>query len=534
MLTATDIMAAKIVVQLNLAPVDDVRAELRASDKEPGRGRDVVNRLADRGKLGPKDVELVRHRVALYEHVRSEASYVRSLERMGKVPKLQIAEMIARLEQTAFRKRLGDVLVKEGRITAEQDALLANAEKDVKEKDDARVLDKYRKEDFAGVARDLIPKSRLEPQDFKISTLFRGKETRALVDKAELKAALEAASSDRVKAAEPPPAAAPATFLSSEDRVRSMKRIADYSIVEVLGVGGMGAVFLAQREGTGEYVAIKVLLNEKATTAEKARFGREVELTPLVKHPNVIPLLDAGKTSDGMAYLVVPALAGKEMRNFLKASPGGLAPQLVIRIFSQILGGLQAVHDAGILHRDLKPENIFVLAGGQHDLRIMDFGLAKRIHEKDLEAFRTMAGEIVGSPAYIAPETVQSDFVDGRTDLYSLGVMLFEALTGKLPIESQTTMGYLTAHMVAPPLTLAEAAPERTWAPELESFLARLLGKFKDERPASAAAALEELRALEPKILAAGSPAGAAPEVTDSKRFVSKTLLGRLERSSSD
>jgi predicted transcriptional regulator len=533
MLTATDIMAAKIVVQLKLASVDQVRAELRASDKEPGRGRDVVNRLADRGLIGPKDVELVRHRVALYEHVRSEASYVRSLERMGKVPKLQIAEMIARLEQAAFRKRLGDVLVKEGRLTPDQDAALANAERDVKEKDDARVLDKYRKEDFAGVARDLIPKSRLEPQDFKISTLFRGKETRALVDKAELKAALEAASSERVKAAEPPPAA-PEQYLSSEDRVRSMKRIADYSIVEVLGVGGMGAVFLAQRDGTGEYVAIKVLLNERATTAEKARFGREVELTPLVKHPNVIPLLDSGKTSDGMVFLVVPALAGKEMRSLLKASPGGLAPPVVVRMFSQILGGLQAVHDAGILHRDMKPENVFVLAGGQHDLRIMDFGLAKRIKEKDLEAFRTMAGEIVGSPAYIAPETVQSDFVDGRTDLYSLGVMLFEALTGKLPIESQTTMGYLTAHMIAPPLTLAEAAPERTWAPELESFLARLLGKFKDERPASAAAALEELKALEPKIVAAGSPAGAPVDLTDTKKFVSKTLLGRLEKGASD
>jgi hypothetical protein len=546
MLTARDIMAAKIAVQLGFVTAPDARAELKAVDSDPTSSKDVVNRLTDAGRLDPKQIELVRHRAALYEHVRSEASYVRSLERLGNVRKEVVAEIIAGLEKTAFRKRLGPLLVAQGKITRAQDELLVAAEVDAMQKDDARVIERYRKEDFAGVARGLIPGSKLAPEDFKISTLFRGKETRALVDKAELKSYLERVSSESAERAAlpatpapapppPPPPPPPVPVVrdtrSAEERVRSTTRVGDYAVVEVLGIGGMGAVYLGQRDGTGEFCAIKVMLNERATVAEKGRFLREIELTPTVKHVNVISMLGSGTTLEGMTYFVVPALAGKDLRALIEESPSGLSPEVATKVFAQVFAGLDAMHRAGILHRDLKPENIFILAGGDHEVRIMDLGLAKRIQEReDSNAFRTIAGEIVGSPAYIAPETVQSDPIDGRTDLYSVGVMLFEALTGKRPIDSTTMGGFLTAHMICPPLTLGEARPERKWPPEVESFLARLLGKTRDERPASAAQAREELLALWAKLPPVADSASAAPPVAETtSQVVSRNLLGRLE-----
>jgi serine/threonine protein kinase len=277
---------------------------------------------------------------------------------------------------------------------------------------------------------------------------------------------------------------------------------------------------------------VKVLLNGKASRDERARFQREVELTPLVKHRNVITLIDSGTTHDELTYLVVPALAGKELRAYIEASPNGLAPEVVVRVFSQLLMGLQAIHDAGIVHRDLKPENVFVLAGGQYDVKVMDLGLAKRAKESGEDVFRTVAGEIVGSPAYIAPETVQCDPADARTDLYSVGIMLFECLTGKRPIDSLTSVGYLTAHMVAPPLTLIEAIPDRPWPAAAEKLVARLLEKSRDERPQSAAEALKELEAVAPSLVAMGLPPGAQPaDAALTKKMLSMTLLGRLQGS---
>jgi hypothetical protein len=447
-----------------------------------------------------------------------------------------VAQLIATLEKSAFRKRLGDVLMKQGKLTKEQDAILTGAEHEAMRREDARVIARYRDEDFAGVERDLIPHSKLLPEDFKISTLFRGKETRALVDKAELHGLLTTESEAKLAAATPVTTTVALdpegdAQKAAEARVRAMKRIGDYSIVEVLGIGGMGAVFLTQRDGTGEYAAVKVILNERASRDEKERFQREIELTPLVKHRNVISLIDWGTTRDGLTYLVVPALAGKELRGHLQAAPKGLAPEVVVKIFTQVFSGLEAVHAANIVHRDLKPENIFLLAGGELEVKIMDFGLAKSTLAKGGDTFRTMAGEIVGSPAYLAPEMAQCDPPDERTDLYSVGIMLFECLAGRRPIESETLMGFLAAHIVAPPLTLAEAVPDRKWPADVEAYLARLLAKAREERPENARVAREELEKIAPSLIALGTLEGAAPaerEVGETKRILSASLLGRL------
>jgi serine/threonine-protein kinase len=319
--------------------------------------------------------------------------------------------------------------------------------------------------------------------------------------------------------------------------VRKLKRIADYLVVELLGAGGMGAVFLGQRDGEESYAAIKVMLDKAATTRERARFKREIALTKRVTHPNLIGIIDSGETPDGLSYLVIPALVGKELRSLLKAQKGeGLPPAQACAWFEHVLEGVQALHDAGIVHRDLKPENVMVLGGAERVAKVMDLGLARLANEPDDDDpddpdanFRTIEREVVGSPQYIAPESVMSEPVDGRTDVYSLGIILFEMLTGKLPFDSDTPQGYLSQHLALPPATLSETRPERTWPKEAEDLLERMLAKTKDERIASCREVLAILRGgLSAKLAATSAPV-AEPPARDARVYAAEGILGRLK-----
>ncbi|MCO5165174.1 MAG: serine/threonine protein kinase [Planctomycetes bacterium] len=566
MLRTSDVMAAKIAVQLQVVGEDDARSLLRAIDGgQPGG--DFVNLAAARFRLDPRLVETVRHRAALYEHVREEAVYLRLIERALGIGRSSVATLLAQLEAQAHRRRLGDALVRAGRLSAEKDKELLRQARASIQQDDGRILDRYRQEDFAGVKKPLIRGSTLDPSDFKISTLFRSKETRALVDQIDLQALREearraAAERDAARGEPAAPAPAPASEpaapapderapLSGMEQVSRLKRIADYTVVEVLGVGGMGAVFLGQKDGRGEYCAIKVMLNQAAGKTEMGRFRREIALMRQIDHPNVLALLDSGETPEGLTYLVVPALAGKELRAHLEAAGGaGLALPFAIKVFKQVLEGLAAAHARHIVHRDLKPENIFVRAGGEEEVKIMDFGLARLGDDVDQggqeDCFRSDAGEVVGSPAYIAPESITNDAIDARTDIYSLGIILFEMLTGKLPLESETAQGYLGQHLVCPPLTLAEAQPDRRWPQAAEDLVARMMGKTKDERPATCAEVLEAFKAVVVPLLrmdasskevptiapieVAAAQAAAAQPRPEPARWGFKGLMGRLLR----
>ena len=658
---------------------------------------DLIVRLREAGHLAPEAVETLRHRVALYEHVRSEAVYLRFLERATSLPKPEVAKLIAELEGHTYRRRLGDVLVRRGKLTREQDQALIKRSQAWIGREDEKILRRYRQDKFAGVGRPLIPRSKLEPSDFKISTLFRSRETRALMKAVEIEAAsdrfpamqpvpdpeetaappnptpeaqppiptptgtvvleprtpppLQSPEIKRTKqlsvpippidrtialdplahaanepappppeidrtiafdgpgpgapaqpqidvtiafdgpgpvpsapppgirggaselASEhgsgkldrtiafdgpgpgPPPAAPPpqidltiavdgpqapvpaqatgeATLaggalgpsaLTDVSQLDSVQWIGRFKVVELLGRGGMGAVFLAQPEGAGELLAIKVLLGRAANPLERARFQREIDLSKSIRHPRIVDVIESGETPEGLSYLVVPALAGQEVRALLDEKKQGISQRRALTIVRQVLEGLTEIHKHDVVHRDIKPENVFVLAGRELAIKIMDFGLAKRGDDAIGEdnCALTAAGEVVGSPAYMAPESITSDEIDDRTDLYSLGVLLFEMLTGQLPIEAETPRGFLTAHLVAPPLTLAEARPEVEWSPDLEELIAELLAKKREGRPASAKAVLERLDALD------GKEVEAAGETTRSG-WGFRGLLGRL------
>ena len=269
-------------------------------------------------------------------------------------------------------------------------------------------------------------------------------------------------------------------------------------------------------------VAVKVTHTERAAPEDLARFERELTLLGRVDHEKVVRLMDQGETEDGLRYMVMPFYAGKDLKDVLDETEGLLPLARVLDISCQLLAGLEAVHQAGVVHRDLKPENLFVLAGDEGEVRLVDFGIARPADrdpdEREVDLFRSRSGVISGSPAYVAPETITGDAIDGRTDLYSFGVMLYRLLTGRFPLFAESPYDYLREHLVGVPLTLFQGRRDVGWHEEFERLVASLLAKEPADRPPSAASVRDWLLEHQAEILAAAERGPADPE-EDTKSF---------------
>lgn len=231
-----------------------------------------------------------------------------------------------------------------------------------------------------------------------------------------------------------------------------------------LGEGGMGRVYRGLREGRS--VAIKLLTKEDANPIDHWRFEREYEVLGSLDHPALPRVYEKGSTA-GNPFYTMEVIEGQDLLTWLQAHPEGLEGA-----FEQLFGVLTYLHGNGIVHRDLKPENILVQADGR--LRLLDFGLAR-----DKATRLTRTGAVVGTPAYMAPEQILGEPIDERTDLYAVGVILYEALAGRLPHETQdvASMLYKILHETPAPLP----------SPSPHGCLVRwLLQKSPGQRPASA------------------------------------------------
>jgi serine/threonine-protein kinase len=271
------------------------------------------------------------------------------------------------------------------------------------------------------------------------------------------------------------------------------RTIADKYVIEsFLGGGGMGAVYRARQVGLDKLVAVKILHSE--FTSEPSfvtRFKREAKAASRIDHPNSMRVLDFGQEPDGLLYIVMEYLAGQSLfRIFRNEAP--LQPERIIDLFRQALGALAAAHDLGIIHRDLKPDNIIVMqrtrdegVSGEH-VKVCDFGIAKFTGNTSATAAEklTADGTIIGTPDYLSPEQARSDDIDARSDIYSMGVMLYEALTGETPFHADTPLAVVLLHLDAEPRKPSEISP--TVDPRLESICLRCLRKKPEERYASA------------------------------------------------
>ena len=225
-----------------------------------------------------------------------------------------------------------------------------------------------------------------------------------------------------------------------------------YRILDLVGEGGMGAVFRAQQQD-GSYCAIKVLHDELTDDpALKERFEREARALFGLQHPNILGVFDYGVVN-GMPYLAMELLEGQSLSDLIEDSPPD--PELALDLALQVLEGLAFAHRSGVLHRDLKTENVFVArdAAGRPVAKLLDFGLVKFVDDERWGSSKklTVQGSVFGTPAYMAPEQCAGAPVDTRGDVYSAGVILFELFTGIWPFMEESRIAMFQAHLTKPP-----------------------------------------------------------------------------------
>ena len=275
-----------------------------------------------------------------------------------------------------------------------------------------------------------------------------------------------------------------------------------FTLLETVGVGGMGRVYRAEQRALGRTVAVKIihphLLGDESASA---RFITEARATSRLNHPNSVGVIDFGKTGEQL-YLVMEFLRGRDLARVLEED-GMLPFRRVIDILVQVLAALGEAHALEIIHRDLKPENIVLepMRSGGDFVKVVDFGLAKMKQEAQPTNV-TSPGIVCGTPDYMAPEQGRGDPIDARSDLYACGVILFQLLTGRLPFESESPTQVVLMHMAMPLPDPAVLAPERKLPPFLVSLTKKALEKEPADRYQSAeefATALAEARvALDP------------------------------------
>ena len=251
-----------------------------------------------------------------------------------------------------------------------------------------------------------------------------------------------------------------------------------YPILGILGSGGMGSVYRSVQPLVDRPVALKLVQPETRHAADTGRrFLREARAVASVSHPAIVTLFDFGIDDDGTAFMVMEHVVGRTLREVLE-SPG-LDPPAVVDLLLEVLGALDVAHEAGLIHRDLKPENVMLLREPmQHSrLKVLDFGLAKLVDSQSSGPKLTRDGMLFGTPAYMAPEQVASSAIDARADLYSVGVMLYEGLTGQLPFDDPQPVAVLQAHLMSPVPRLPDFLPR-----EMDAVVAMAMAKKPADR----------------------------------------------------
>lgn len=324
-----------------------------------------------------------------------------------------------------------------------------------------------------------------------------------------------------------------------------------YRLERRIGTGGMGEVWRAVHIHLDTPRVVKVVRRDLVSDADaQARFVREARLATRVQHPNVAVLHDFATLPDGRAYMAWELIEGQSLAAVLREH-GPLPPQRAALIAAQALDGLGAIHRAGIVHRDISPDNIMISPSshGAERIRIIDLGIAR---DGSLDApAQTQTGMFLGKFKYCSPEHLgmlpQGESLDGRADLYSMGIVLYEMLTGATPFEETTPHGWIVSHTTRPPRALRDVSPHIPWAPELEAVLTKALAKDRAQRFGDADSFASELRRIVPaldwsaveqtertRVVGIAPPVAAAGSVDSTHRIVSPSIPATERTPASD
>lgn len=271
-------------------------------------------------------------------------------------------------------------------------------------------------------------------------------------------------------------------FLTPSDLNNGKLVAGRYRILEQIGEGGMGVVFKARDLSLNRIVAVKILNVFGMSQSDVIRFHREAKAASNIKHPNVVQVLDFGLMNSGQPYMIMEFVDGVPLSDVI-SNREFLPVELVLQLLEQICDGMTAVHKQGIVHRDLKSSNLMVvgLASQQPIIKVLDFGIAKLSETGQEKMHRvTLTGEIIGSPRYMSPEQARGERVDQRSDIYSLGCILYEMLTGCPLFEGESALATIGMHLNQPPRRLSDCGV--VFSAELEELVASAVAKEKEER----------------------------------------------------
>jgi eukaryotic-like serine/threonine-protein kinase len=323
----------------------------------------------------------------------------------------------------------------------------------------------------------------------------------------------------------PPPV--PAAMRDDDDPLIGTVLMERVRIERAIARGGMGKVYYGEQVRMKRPCAIKILDPRLAGGADAAEFGRrfllEASTAAKLTHPNVVTIFDYGETEDGRCFIAMEYLEGRSLSDELKKG-GPISAERAIHITKQASRALREAHTLGVVHRDMKPGNVFLVQQDDDEdfVKVLDFGLVKETSQSDAQEQHTQIGQIMGSPRYMAPEQVQGKAVDGRTDIYSLGVMLYAMLAGRPPFDRATELSTMMAQVSDPPPPIASVAPDVLLPPGLEAVVMKCLAKRPEDRFAS----MEEL------ITALKLRPGAMTTESDSGRQTSPLLIAPVLPSS--
>ena len=305
---------------------------------------------------------------------------------------------------------------------------------------------------------------------------------------------------------------------------------AGYTVVRALGAGGMGAVYLVRHPRLPQLNALKVLRSEFSSDPDFAkRFRREADIVAGLSHRNIVPVLDRGE-AEGQLWLTMPFVEGVDVAQALEACGGVMPPERAVRIVSEVAAALDSAHRRGVLHRDVKPANILLAAPTEDDERehvfLSDFGIAKPL---DANTQLTRSGMVLATFGYASPEQIESQPLDARSDVYSLGCVLYRLLTGRMPFPGETVRATMVGHLTLPPPGPSEHVSSLPVA--LDGVIARAMAKDRQERYASCralASAAADALAQDPAPNRASleTTPGAGATVVGSARRVSRGQVG--------